>query len=292
MTILDTIAEHTRVRVARDMEKISREKVSALAFEKAAAERGGENRFYSAVRRPGISFICEVKKASPSKGIIDPVFDYLQIASEYESAGAEAISCLTEPEWFLGSDEIFTQIRARVQTPMLRKEFVVDEYQLYQAKLMGADCVLLIVSLMNEKILEKYLRICAHLKLAALVETHDEEEIRTAVRAGSLMIGINNRNLRDFSVDLSNAGRLGDLVPGDILLVAESGVKTPEDAAALYRTGADAVLVGEALMRSKDRAEFLRLAREAAGLSQGSSGRTKEAAGHTQVPGNFREAAK
>ncbi len=264
MTILDTIAEHARIRVARDMEKCSRGKISALALEKAAGEKSGENRFYTAAGRPGISFICEVKKASPSKGIIDPVFDYLRTAAEYESAGAEAISCLTEPKWFLGSDEIFAQIREKVDTPMLRKDFVVDEYQIYQAKLMGADCVLLITALMDEKTLDKYLGICADLKLAALVETHDEDEIRTAVRAGSRMIGVNNRNLKDFSVDLSNAGRLGELVPDDILLVAESGVKTPEDAAALYSTGADAVLVGEALMRSKDKGEFLRLARKAA----------------------------
>ena len=261
MTILDTIADHARERVRRDKAAVScgemRERALALG-------PGGGERFLAAVTRPGLSFICEVKKASPSKGVIDPVFDYRGIASCYEAAGADAISCLTEPKWFLGSDGIFSEIRGLVRTPMLRKDFTVDEYQLYQARRMGADCVLLICALLDGAALERHLAVCGELGLAALVEAHDENEVRTAVRAGARMIGINNRNLKDFSVDLTNAARLRDSIPCGTACVAESGVRTPEDAAALYRAGADAVLVGEALMRAADRGAFLARMREAA----------------------------
>ena len=262
MTILDQIAAHARERVFRDMEKYSLEEVKSLASQ--APSSGGEA-FYQAVGKPGISFICEIKKASPSKGLIDPEFDYMKAAADYAAAGAEAISCLTEPKWFLGSDEIFREIRSAVRIPMLRKDFVVDEYQLYQAKVLGADCVLLICALLDTQTIHHWLKICEDLGLAALVETHDKEEIRSAVEAGARMIGVNNRNLKDFSVDFGNAARLRALIPADRLYVAESGVKTPEDAAALKRAGADAILVGEALMRSADKGAFLGAMREAAG---------------------------
>ena len=268
MTILDQLAQHARERVARDKEKISLDEMKTLAVNLAAADRAevtaGDLSFYSAVGKPGLSFICEVKKASPSKGIIDPEFHYLQIAEEYERAGADAISCLTEPKWFMGSDEIFSKIRAAVRMPMLRKDFVVDEYQIYQAKVMGADCILLICALMDTETIRRYLDICGSLGLAALVETHDEAEIRSAVSAGARMIGVNNRNLKDFSVDLGNAARLRELIPADRLYVAESGVKTAADAAALRRAGADAVLIGEAFMRAADKGAFLKKMREAA----------------------------
>lgn len=280
MTILDQIAEYARKRVARDRAEVSLEDMKALAAEQAAAERtakeavcsekaaavskAGGRRFYDAIAGPGLSCICEVKKASPSKGVIDPEFDYLRIAAEYESAGADAVSCLTEPKWFLGSDRIFGDIRKNIALPMLRKDFVVDEYQLYQAKTLGANCILLICSLLDTDTVSRYLGICEDLDLAALVETHDEEEIRSAVSAGAKMIGVNNRNLKDFSVDFSNAERLRAMIPADRLYVAESGVSTPADAGILRRAGADAILVGEALMRADDRGAFLRAMKEAA----------------------------
>ena len=261
MTILDKIADHARERVRHDRERLGAEEIRSLAEEGPPAEG---SRFYDAIAGPGLSFICEVKKASPSKGIIDPEFDYRRIAREYASAGADAISCLTEPKWFLGSDRIFREIRAEVKTPMLRKDFVVDAYQIYQAKLLGADCVLLICALLPQETICRFMGICEKLGLAALVETHNEEEIRSAVQAGARMIGVNNRNLKDLSVDLDNAARLRDLIPADRLFVAESGVKTPADAAALRASGADAILIGEALMRSADRGRFLKELREAA----------------------------
>ena len=254
MTILDRLAEHARRRVAYEKEKVSMEEIRTMALTTGPA--GGE-RFYDAIRRPALSIICEVKKASPSKGLIDPVFDYMGTALEYEAAGADAISCLTEPKWFLGSDKVFTDIRSAVKTPMLRKDFTVDEYQLYQARLLGADCVLLICAILDTETVSRYLEICEDLGLAALVETHDEKEIRSAVSAGAKMIGVNNRNLRDFSVDLNHAVRLRQNIPDDVLYIAESGVRTPEDAAGFRSCGADAILVGESLMRAADKAAFI-----------------------------------
>ena len=260
MTILDTIAADTRIRVAQDQAKVSPDQMKFLARSLGV---GDGQRFYEAMARPGLSLICEVKKASPSRGIIDPVFDYKKIAFDYEAAGADAVSCLTEPRWFQGSDEIFREVRSQIRTPMLRKDFVVDEYQLYQARWLKADCVLLICALLDTAVLAQYLEICEQLGLAALVEAHDQAEIHSAVRAGARMIGVNNRNLKDFSVDMRNAGQLRDQIPAGILYVAESGVKTPEDARILYQAGADAILIGEALMRAPDRRHMLQQLREA-----------------------------
>ncbi len=262
MTILDRIAAYAAERVKKDKERISPDEIRSRAME---TEMAAGARFYDAVAGEGLRFICEVKKASPSKGMIDPVFDYTSIAAEYEEAGADALSCLTEPRWFMGSDAIFQEIRSAVKLPMLRKDFVVDEYQLYQAKLLGAECVLLICALLETEQVRNYLAVCDKLGLAALVEAHDEAEIHAAVNAGARMIGVNNRNLKDFSVDLDNACRLRDLIPADRLYVAESGLKTPEDAFRLKEAGADAVLVGEAMMRAEDRKAFLGALREAAG---------------------------
>lgn len=262
MTILEQLARHAEERVIKDKKRVSPKTIKKLAAESSHSDGTA---FYSAVSGPQMSFICEVKKASPSKGVIDPVFDYIGTAREYEAAGAEAVSCLTEPKWFMGSDAVFREIRSEIRLPMLRKDFVVDEYQLYQAKVMGADCVLLICALLDTETVRKYLDICEKLGLAALVETHDEKEIVSAVSAGARMIGVNNRNLKDFSVDMSNASRLRELIPGDRLYVAESGVRTPEDAAMLKAAGADAVLVGEAMMRAADKRAFLNAMREAAG---------------------------
>ena len=259
-TILDTIAAYARERVAKDRETVSFEAMRELAMQGSPA---GGKAFYDAIAKPGMRFICEVKKASPSKGVIDPVFDYISIARSYDAAGADAVSCLTEPKWFLGSDSIFRDIRAEIAAPMLRKDFVVDEYQLYQAKVLGADCALLICAILDTAALARYLGVCEDLGLAALTEAHDAEEIASAVAAGARMIGVNNRNLKDFSVDLGNAARLRDLIPPERLYVAESGVKTPEDAAAMKAIGADAILMGETLMRAPDKGAALRAMREA-----------------------------
>lgn len=220
--------------------------------------------FEQALRRPGMSFICEVKRASPSKGLIAPDFPYIDIARAYEAAGADCISCLTEPKWFLGSDGIFREIRGTVSLPMLRKDFVVDAYQIDQAKVMGADAVLLICALLDTTAIARYLEKCDALGLAALVEAHDAAEIASAVSAGARIIGVNNRNLKDFSVDFGNAARLRDLISPGTVYVAESGVTGPASAAALKAIGADAALIGEALMRAPDKAAMLRALREAA----------------------------
>lgn len=261
MTILDQLAAHARQRVAADQAENS---LDVLQAQCQALGRADGARFRAALAKPGLSFICEVKKASPSKGVIAQDFPYLDIARDYEHAGADAISCLTEPKWFLGSDQIFTDIRQEVDTPMLRKDFTVNAYQLYQARLLGADCVLLICALLDTKTLERYLGLCDDLGLSALVEAHDEKEIASAVAAGAEIIGVNNRNLKDFSVNFDNAARLRDQIPPGMLYVAESGVKTPADAAAVKAMGADGVLIGEALMRAKDKGAMLAALREAA----------------------------
>lgn len=259
--ILQTIAAHARTRVAADRAKISLEELKALCQE---AGPGQGEQFVSALNRPGLSFLCEIKKASPSKGLISPDFPYLDIARAYEAAGADGVSCLTEPKWFLGSDDIFRQVRRTISLPMLRKDFTVDEYQIYQARLMGANAVLLIVSLLDGETLKGYLDLCRSLGLAALVETHDGQEVDAALNAGAEIIGVNNRNLKDCSVDFSNAARLRDRIPPGVLYVAESGLTGPEDAAALKRLGADAALVGEALMRAPDKGAMLASLRRAA----------------------------
>ena len=261
MTILDTIAAYARQRVAADKEETCLEVMQELALQGGAANGAA---FENALRKPGMGFICEVKKASPSKGVISKEFPYLDIARDYEAAGADCISCLTEPKWFLGSDQIFSEIRQRVVTPMLRKDFTVDEYQIYQAKVLGANAVLLICALLDTRTIARYLELCDRLGLAALVETHDEGEIASAVSAGARIIGVNNRNLKDFSVDFSNAARLRDRIPPGTIYVAESGVKGPADAAMLKSIGADAALVGETLMRATDKKDALAALREAA----------------------------
>lgn len=254
-TILQTIADYAAVRVAKDRERVPLE---ALKEQCGSRGRAKGERFREALQKPDVSFICEVKKASPSKGVIAEDFPYVEIAKEYEAAGADCISCLTEPKWFLGSDEIFREIRDAVSIPMLRKDFVVDEYQIYQARLMGADAVLLICAILDTGTVARYLEICEELGLSALVETHDEAELKSAVQAGAKIIGVNNRNLKDFTVDIENSARLRALAPENAVFVAESGIRTQEDIAALRREGVDAVLVGETLMRASDKAEMLR----------------------------------
>ena len=249
MTILDQLAEHAGERVSEAKRKISPKdlKQQALSMQK------GSFAFENALRKDGISFICECKKASPSKGLIAPEFPYLQIAEEYEAAGADCISVLTEPKWFLGSNEYLKEIADAVSIPCLRKDFTVDEYMIYEAKVLGASAVLLICSILGKSEIREYLQICDELGLSALVETHDEREVQMALDAGARVIGVNNRNLKDFSVNTDNSRRLRELIPSEVLFVSESGVQTAEDVAALRKIGADAVLIGETLMRAADK---------------------------------------
>lgn len=254
MTILEQLAEHTKERY----EKRIGEKPLSLVKAQALAVQKGTFAFEKALSKNRLAFICEVKKASPSKGLISADFPYLAIARQYEAAGADCISCLTEPKWFLGSDEYLQEIAKTVQIPVLRKDFTVCDYQIYEAKLLGAGAVLLICALLSKRELEEYIDICDALGMSALVEAHNEKEIETAVRAGARVIGVNNRNLRDFSVDTANAARLRALVPPGILFVSESGVKTRSDIEKIEKSGANAVLIGETLMKSANIGEKLR----------------------------------
>ena len=249
MTILDELAAYARERTAIAEEHLP---LSELRREAEALPKGDFG-FESALKKPGLSFICECKKASPSKGLISPDFPYLKIAAEYESAGADCISVLTEPKWFLGSDEYLRGIAAEVSIPCLRKDFTVSEYMIYEAKLLGASAVLLICSILDESRVREYIAVCDSLGLSALVETHDEREVGSALGAGARVIGVNNRNLKDFSVDTGNSRRLRELIPPEVLFVSESGVSSAADVDALRKAGADAVLIGEALMRAPDK---------------------------------------
>ena len=248
MTILDKLADYAKERVARAKTEISLEAVKNQALNMPKADFS----FEKALKKSGVSFICECKKASPSKGLISPDFPYLQIAKEYEAAGADCISVLTEPKWFLGSNGYLKEIASAVSIPCLRKDFTVDEYMIYEAKTLGASAVLLICSILSEEQVKEYLNICDELGLSALVEAHDEAEINKALNAGARIIGVNNRNLKDFTVDTGNSASLRSLIPPEVLFVSESGVKNAEDVARLQSIGADAVLVGEALMKSAD----------------------------------------
>ena len=249
MTILDQIAGYTRERVAQAKEALPLEAVKAQAL----ALPKGTFAFEKALRTDRLSFICECKKASPSKGLISPDYPYLQIAKDYEAAGAACISVLTEPKWFLGRDEHLKEIAAAVSIPCLRKDFVVDAYMIYEAKILGASAVLLICSILTEEEPRAYISLCDELGLTALVEAHDEAEVCMAVQAGARIIGVNNRNLKDFSVDTGNSRRLRSLIPPDVLFISESGVSTAEDVAKLREIGSDAVLIGETLMRAPDK---------------------------------------
>lgn len=248
--ILDEIAERTRQRVAEEKAAVplSEMKKRALAMD---ANTGFP--FKRALGSDDISFICEVKRASPSKGMIAEDFPYLEIAKDYERAGAAAISCLTEPFWFKGKDEYLTEIASAVNIPVLRKDFTVDEYMIYQAKTLGASAVLLICSILSREQLAEYLEIAHSLGLSALVEAHDKEEVGTALAVGAGIIGVNNRDLKTFTVDIHNSARLRKLVPPEVLFVSESGIRTAADVAALRENGTNAVLIGETLMRSPDK---------------------------------------
>ena len=266
--ILDDLVAATRKRMERDMKRapleyIKKRAESVRETELAQAEKGAVNtenisfRFEKNLRQKEMQFICEVKKASPSKGLIAEHFPYVDIAKSYEAAGAAAISVLTETDYFLGDDRYLRQIYDVVQTPLLRKDFTVDAYQIYQAKTLGAGAVLLICAILDEKRIRSFIEICDSLGMSALVEAHDAEEVRMADSAGARVIGVNNRNLKDFTVDIGNSLRLRELVPGDTLFVAESGISTPEDVRALREGGVNGVLIGESLMRAKDKKAML-----------------------------------
>ncbi|MDR3225291.1 MAG: indole-3-glycerol phosphate synthase TrpC [Clostridiales Family XIII bacterium] len=295
--ILDEIAAYTRKRIEEEKECVSMEAMrdaalSAVAREKSATaavangksenaaangkneenrlgvgadvSTGGAFPFERALSAPGLSFICELKKASPSRGIIAEDFPYLDIARDYEEAGAAVLSVLTEPKYFQGSAAYLKEIASAARIPVLRKDFIIDPYQIYEAKTIGAAAILLICSILNADELAAYIELAQGLGLSALVEAHDGEEIASAVSAGARVIGVNNRDLNTFEVDVKNSARFRELVPKNVIFVSESGVRNTDDVAALREIGADAVLVGEALMRAQDRQVCLRKLRGAA----------------------------
>ncbi len=266
--ILDTIVKATRQRVDKAKELLPLEELkekiygvegvnsfhkrNVFAFERALKKHNSLLKEDNA-----IAVICEVKKASPSKGVIAESFPYLSIAKDYVEAGADAISVLTEPDFFMGDNRYLNEISKGVSIPVLRKDFIIEEYQIYEAKLIGADAILLICSLLETRTLQRYLKICDELGLSALVEAHTEMEILSAIRAGARVIGVNNRNLKTFDVDISNSLYLRKYVPEEIIFVAESGIRSAMDIAMLSRAGVDAVLIGETLMRSSNKKDEL-----------------------------------
>ena len=246
MNILSELANNAKERV-----KTARQIISEDELRTKALSMPRENfPFENALKTNDISFICECKKASPSKGIISEDFPYLEIAKDYEDAGADCISVLTEPSKFLGSNDYLREIADIVTIPCLRKDFVVDEYMLYETKILGAKAVLLICGILDKQQLADYIKTCDTLGISALVEAHNENEIKMAIESGTRMIGVNNRNLKDFSVEVENSRRMRELVPRDILFISESGIKTQGDIKSLRDIGADAVLIGETLMRA------------------------------------------
>lgn len=252
--ILDEIAADTRLRVEEAKKNISMEEIMKRALGMDAKTGFPVEQ---ELKREGIHFICEVKKASPSKGLIAKEFPYLTIAKEYEEAGASVISCLTEPTYFQGSDQYLKEIAGEVSIPVLRKDFTIDPYQIYEAKVLGAAMVLLICALLDTDTLKEYIEICDKLGLSALVETHDETEMQSALKAGARIIGVNNRNLKDFTVDIHNSTKLRALAPPEVIFVAESGIKTAEDIQVLRDAKVNAVLIGETLMRSSNKKQML-----------------------------------
>ena len=250
--ILEEIAARTRERIAKEKSRIS---VSELENRIQEVNKNARQKitFLQALQKDGMSYICEVKKASPSKGLIALDFPYLAIAKEYEQAGASAISCLTEPFYFQGADQYLREIAAAVQIPVLRKDFTVDEYMIYQAKSLGASAVLIICAILDDGELRAYRQLAKELGLDALVEAHDEYEVDRALNLGAEIVGVNNRDLRTFQVDMNNSIRLRKMAPDNVVFVSESGIRTPEDIRILYENKVDGVLIGETLMRSPDK---------------------------------------
>ena len=252
--ILDTIVEATKIRVAQEKQVETLEAVKAAAL---ALPSDTGFPFEAALRQQDFNFICEVKKASPSKGIIAEHFPYLDIAKEYEVAGAAAISVLTEPDFFKGDKKYLQEIASTVKIPVLRKDFIIDEYQIYQAKVWGASAILLICACLDVPTLTKFRELADSLGLSSLVEAHDENEVQMAIDCGARIIGVNNRNLKDFTVDVQNSVRLRNLVQDDVIFVSESGLETPEDIQVLRDNNIGVALMGETFMRSPNKVEKL-----------------------------------
>ena len=252
--ILDRIVEATKIRVAQEKQVESPEAVKAAAL---ALPSDTGFPFEAALRQQDFNFICEVKKASPSKGIIAEHFPYLDIAKEYEVAGAAAISVLTEPDFFKGDKKYLQEIASTVKIPVLRKDFIIDEYQIYQAKVWGASAILLICACLDVPTLTKFRELADSLGLSSLVEAHDENEVQMAIDCGARIIGVNNRNLKDFTVDVQNSVRLRNLVQDDVIFVSESGLETPEDIQVLRDNNIGVALMGETFMRSPNKVEKL-----------------------------------
>ena len=252
--ILDKIIEATKIRVAQEKQVESPESVRAAAL---ALPSDTGFPFEAALRQQDFNFICEVKKASPSKGIIAEHFPYLEIAKEYEVAGAAAISVLTEPDFFKGDKKYLQEIASTIKIPVLRKDFIIDEYQIYQAKVWGASAILLICACLDVPTLTKFRELADSLGLSSLVEAHDEHEVQMAIDCGARIIGVNNRNLKDFTVDVQNSVRLRNLVQDDVIFVSESGLETPEDIQVLRDNNIGVALMGETFMRSPNKVEKL-----------------------------------
>ena len=257
MSILNEIAARTKERIAEEKFKFPLRELISQQNSDLAKHAEEKISFLEALKKPGMSYICEVKKASPSKGLIAPDFPYLDIAKEYEQAGASAISCLTEPFYFQGADRYLQEISQAVNIPVLRKDFTVDEYMLYQAKAFGASAVLLICAILDNSQLKAFGELAQELGLDALVEAHDQWEVDRALKLGAKIVGVNSRNLHDFTVDMGNSIRLRNMAPADTVFVSESGIKTAEDIRILYENQVDAVLIGETLMRSPDKKRHL-----------------------------------
>lgn len=263
MNILNEIAEKTRERIEKEKHEVPRgdlireiqqKKVQMILNPLIQSETAKTpHSFYQALKKPGMSYICEVKKASPSKGVIAEEFPYLEIAKEYKEAGASAISCLTEPFYFQGSDQYLWEIASEVDIPVLRKDFVIDDYMILQAAAYGAAAVLLICALLDDTQLREYREMAEDLGMDALVEAHDAEEVERALKSGARIIGVNNRDLKTFEVDMANSINLRKLAPDNVIFVSESGIRTVEDIKKLHDNHIEAVLIGETLMRSPDK---------------------------------------
>lgn len=248
--ILDDIVERRKEQLAREAGEISRASIKSMACDALCDYSNIKTKFSAALSEERLGFICEVKKASPSKGLICEDFQPLKIAQEYQHAGANAISCLTEEYYFKGSNKYLKEIAENVNLPVLRKDFIFDDYQIAAAKVMGASAILLIAGILSKSQLADYLDYADSLALECLVEVHDEEELQKVLDTNAHIIGINNRNLKTFEVDLATTGRLAGFIPEDKIIVSESGIKNNEDCRNVKALGADAVLIGETLMRS------------------------------------------
>ena len=252
--ILDDIVATQKIRIEHEKKE---KNIKVLKQEVLSLPLSEKFFFEETLKDKDFSFICEIKKASPSKGIIVEDFPYTNIAKEYEQAGATAISVLTEPNFFKGSDKFLKDVADIVNIPILRKDFIVDEYQIYQAKLIGADAILLICAILDEKILNKFLNIANNLKLSCLVETHNEYEIKMALNSEAKIIGINNRDLKTFRVDIKTSLELQKFIPKNKILISESGIKTVQDIKILKENGFNGALIGESIMLSKNKKQFL-----------------------------------